>query len=297
MKQKIFFGIFLLTLAAIISLTPSLAFAHQPQIVTGDNVVIDNPEISKAFYDILDGHPRVYLIEEDAPFDLYINLLVPLNSNPDGRFDANVFDTVTKQKLDSLSADSVLWKPFYEDFANDWYVKGPELDQKLPAGSYSIIVSNASNHGKYVLAVGKTEQFTFSDTINSLRIIPTLKNGFFGTGAFTFAYSIIGASYLFLILIMGFILGLLTKMILGKLDDRKDFPKICLLGRILRAVLFFMIAWIAVLLWMPWLNLLAGLLLYVTATGWCILCVFIDKEPKPCGKQPGKSGKPHKKRR
>jgi len=50
----------ILTILAMIVLA---AQAHQPTIVGKETLTIDNPEISRAFYDELKGAPRSYLIE------------------------------------------------------------------------------------------------------------------------------------------------------------------------------------------------------------------------------------------
>lgn len=56
---------------------PVFVFAHQPQIVTSRETVVVEPEISKAYYATLAGTPDTYTIDALAPFNLYVNVLVP----------------------------------------------------------------------------------------------------------------------------------------------------------------------------------------------------------------------------
>jgi hypothetical protein len=57
--------------------------AHQPRLDTGtavsieNPIIVDNPEISQAFYGQLKGEPVYYQINSDTSFQLYVNLLVP----------------------------------------------------------------------------------------------------------------------------------------------------------------------------------------------------------------------------
>src|SRR3989344_3900921 len=85
----------ILLLASIIFLlvSPVNVLAHQPRLIynQGGDIDIENPEISQAFYDELKGEPRNYFIESGLDFNLYINLLVPLAENRNGRYSANAF--------------------------------------------------------------------------------------------------------------------------------------------------------------------------------------------------------------
>lgn len=75
---------------------------------------------------------------------------------------------------------------WYEGFAKDDYMKGPEYGEnfksteKLSAGSYQIKVFNEENEGKYVLAVGDVESFPANEIIKALFVVPYLKILFFG---------------------------------------------------------------------------------------------------------------------
>jgi hypothetical protein len=66
-----------LMVAAAMLLLPIIASAHQPIIMTGEDVAVTEPEISKAYYATLSGEPHIYRISETRPFELYVNVLVP----------------------------------------------------------------------------------------------------------------------------------------------------------------------------------------------------------------------------
>ena len=175
--------------ALIILLISSLsALAHQPVIVGKNIIIIEKPDISRAFYHELTGQPRTYLINADKPFDLYINLLVPKNTNAAGRYSARVYQLTENKKvlLSELKADSVTWKEFYEPFGGDSYLKGPEFKQSVPAGKYEIEVFSRDNLGKYVLAVGEKEFFGPKEIASVYTEVPKLKGGFFGGNPLTF---------------------------------------------------------------------------------------------------------------
>ena len=101
--------------------------------------------------------------------------------------------------LDGLNFE---WQAFYEEFAGDDYFKGPELSAEeeggLPqgveaeAGVYTLKVFSPDNQGKYVLAVGEREAFTFTDTVETLLLLPSLKQDFFEKPAYTAYFNIMG---------------------------------------------------------------------------------------------------------
>ncbi|MFH1968393.1 MAG: Type 1 glutamine amidotransferase-like domain-containing protein [bacterium] len=186
--------------------------AHQPQLIyfqQGD-VLIENPEISQAFYDELKGAPRNYLINSDEDFELYINLLVPLAENRNGRYSANVFlvGDDGEQQVAFLDGLAYEWQEFYEELGRDYYLKGPEFEQTVSAGKYRVEVfgnnnSSATNFGqenepgsladgqnspkfvedkgKYVLAVGKTETYDVKSLLSVYWQLPLLKIQFLKT--------------------------------------------------------------------------------------------------------------------
>jgi len=182
----------------------SPAPAHQPQIVGKDSIVIKDPEISRAFYDSLIGKPRTYQIESTKEFELYVNILVPRSSNPEGRYSAEVYliEGSRRKPVGTLKQDSVKWKEFYEPYAGDYYIMGPELKRRVPAGHYEIVVFSGQNRGKYVLAVGEKEEWDLKATVKALVVLPKLKIDFFKTSVLTLLPTLMGLLYLLVLLIL-----------------------------------------------------------------------------------------------
>lgn len=171
----------LLICIALVVLLPAAVEAHQPRLVGGDTVIIDQPEVSKAYYDTLTGAPRTYVIESGVPFLLYLNLLVPESSNPQGRYSATVYtmNGAGKKELGSLDAASAEWKEFYEEYGGDYYLWGPEYERQVPAGRYEIVVYSGDNRGRYVLATGREEVFPPVEIARTFLTLPVLKIQFF----------------------------------------------------------------------------------------------------------------------
>lgn len=207
MKKIFFISIILFFIAGPV-------FAHQPRVVK-EEVVITDPEISRAFYSELKGESEKYTIKSDKDFLLYLNLLVPKNTNPDGRYSLYIFDKNGK-KIDQLLAESEKWKEFYEEFGRDYYFMGPEYEKKMKAGEYSVEVFSKDNTGKYVLAVGKTESFPFSEIVNAIWLVPQLKMGFFGSSPWGFLLSPFGFIPLAVLGLVIFVIIILIKKLSKK---------------------------------------------------------------------------------
>ncbi|MEK7061740.1 MAG: Type 1 glutamine amidotransferase-like domain-containing protein [Patescibacteria group bacterium] len=215
--------------------------AYLPRIIynQSNDIQVKEPETFQIFYDELGGSPRNYLIRSDANFNFYINLLVPVNSNSNGRYSAKVF-----LKKDSLANSGqaedeevafidgqtdFLWQEFYEPFSRDYYFKGPEFEKTLPAGDYKITVFSYENKGKYVLAIGREKRFSPMEILNIYWVWPLLKVEFFKTSILEFFLTPFGlvivglVAFLLFIIACGVFIGFINEMIKG----RK--PKILLL--------------------------------------------------------------------
>lgn len=192
----------------------SFAFAHQPRIIwqqTGD-VNINDPELSQAFYDELTGSPRIYFINSDKNFSLYLNILVPAGENGQGKYSANVFlvNGDKEENIAFLDGSKFEWKQMYEEFGRDWYVQGPEFKKDVTAGKYKIQVfssNNTENKGKYVLAVGEKELFDAQSVFNVYWQIPLLKIQFFKSDILQFFLTPFGIG---LIAVVGILLVLVA---------------------------------------------------------------------------------------
>lgn len=177
-------------------LLPFAALGHQPRFVTQDQVVeIKNPEVSQAFYGILNGRPASYRIVSNEPFDLYVSLLVP-----DVKGVAkDVSSKIKHTRADGGTAVFVMdgntsaWAPFHEPFANDDYFQGPEFKKSAaPPGTYEIFIHRPDNVGRYVLVVGQAESFPPGEALQAVWLIPQLKLQFFDKPFYLIFWSRIG---------------------------------------------------------------------------------------------------------
>lgn len=192
----------------------SFVVAHQPRLETAANVsyenpiVVQNPEISQAFYSQLNGKPDYYRIDSDKSFRLYINLLVPTSPGINGNFvSAEVLDS-TGRSIISVNGTNSSWQAYFEEFGGDNYLKGPESTANLQAGTYYIKVFNQENQGKYVIAIGDVESFPLEESFTALFTIPLLKESFFGKPVSTLFFEFLG-----IILAFGSLLVLFAMLI------------------------------------------------------------------------------------
>jgi len=185
--------------------------AHQPRIVEDNFALIENPEVSQAFYGELKDGPDYYQIQIDQPVKLYVGILVPDIENIDK--DISVEISKDDEFYYLLDGGNFEWQPFHEEFAGDDYFKGPELSagekEGLPqgvevkAGNYTLKVFSPDNQGKYVLVVGEKEEFPFNEMIKTVLVLPQLK-GFFNKSFLTAYFNLIGLFMLiFLLIILG----------------------------------------------------------------------------------------------
>jgi len=166
--------------------TSTVALAHQPRLVEGDFTLIENPEVSQAFYGELKGEPDYYQIQAEILIKLYVGILVPDVENIGKDVSVEVSkDDEFYYLLDGVNFE---WQAFYEEFAGDDYFEGPELsaggEDGLPqgveaeAGKYTLKVFSPDNQGKYVLVVGEKEEFPLNEMLNTLVSLPRLKKFF-----------------------------------------------------------------------------------------------------------------------
>ncbi len=162
-------------------------YAHRPVIVKSkssqDNpVMVEEPETSWAYYGILDGENHYYKIVYSEPFNLYVNILVP-DYNPDGapiRAHDMSFQIFRDQELlfTGIGLETE-WRRFYEKYGKDHYYWGPEFEQDVEGGTYYVRVYNTDNKGKYSLAIGKIENFTFPVIVGAIFKTQSLDRWFF----------------------------------------------------------------------------------------------------------------------
>lgn len=190
---------------AIFLLLASIAYAHQPRIVSDEFTQIINPEISQAFYGNLHGKPHIFQIKSDTHFKLYAGVLVP--DLPGIDKDVSAEAKSENNTVFVLDGPNHNWTQFYEEFGGDNYYKGPEKEIEGNPGTYDIIVSSPDNKGKYVLVVGKIESFPLNEALNTLFVLPQLKKNFFNKSPLTAFFNLIGVFLLIMLLaLIGIIL-------------------------------------------------------------------------------------------
>lgn len=201
----------------IVLLLPSLSFAHQPRLVMGmenseeNPILVETPEISQAFYGELNGSPGYYKLVSEKPFVLYVNVLVPdIENFRSYRFSAVVYDS-EKNPVISINGNDFAWKRYFESFAGDWYLQGPETKKYVPAGTYYLRVFNSENIGKYSLAIGEEESFPPEEIINAIILVPEIKQKFFGYGFIESYLNFSGVAIVMLIAVIAIILIFLLR--------------------------------------------------------------------------------------
>jgi hypothetical protein len=192
---------------ALFVLAAGAAFAHQPRLVNDrPSIIVRDPEISQAFYARLAGNPQTYFIRSEAPLRLYVNLLVPAIPGIETDYEAAIFRETGGEAefLARLEGKTYAWRPFFEPFGGDRYLLGPEYDEQVQAGAYTVVVTSPDNTGKYVLAVGKKEKFPPTAMARTLVTLPRLKR-YFGKSPLTAYFNLSGV---FLLVSIGAVAGL-----------------------------------------------------------------------------------------
>lgn len=225
-------------LAALFVLVPSLALAHNPRLVgsSGKTVIVENPEISQAFYGVLQGAEQLFEINSDKDFTLYVNLLVPKlpNINKGLLFEIYKVENNNQQLIAKLDGETFDWTEFYEPFGGDAYLKGPEFRAQEPKGDYLIRVSHchadepqtaeeaSCAFSKYVLAIGEQEKFPPKEILNTILLLPTLKKDFFDKSPLTAYFNYTGLFLLGALIIVAaavFLMVLIIKRIRKKRES------------------------------------------------------------------------------
>ncbi len=250
------------------------AFAHQPEIVNSTIIEVSHPEISKAYYGELAGLPHIYRIQSAVDFDLYLNILVPQSSNPEGRYSLNLYKVDDVKKfIGKIDAGSSSWKKSFEPLGHDIYIQGPEYVDHVTAGTYEVAVHGELNEvGKYVLAIGETEQYGLSKVVNTLLVIPQLKRDFFNIPSADFLLSPIGFGFAVVAIIVGFLIGVLLRFVLKKTIVKNvacNLKNIDYQNRLIRLLIGTIGLLIGGYYYVPLLFVVAGFCLYEAIFSWC----------------------------
>ena len=193
-----FFVLGLLTLLIM----SSMAYAHIPEIVTenrnytAEPVIVNEPEISYAYYGKLQGSPHQYKIISEEPFNLYVSLLVPYVGQPETS-DVEFHIMKDGEKI-VMKHDFQNWTKWYEEYGGDWYLQGPEYENGVEPGTYIIEVHSDTNLEDYTLAIGKEERFGAGEIFQTILVLPAMKALFWGNYSLVaFIIIVIGAVILY----------------------------------------------------------------------------------------------------
>ena len=213
-------GLMSIILLFILVLSLGAASAHQPRLELGVNssqanpIVIQNPEISQAWYGNLNGQPDYYKITSTKPFELFVNILVPQGPGISSDFvSAQVTDSSGKT-IANLGGNQSSWTPMFEEFGGDYYLQGPTFDQNVSAGTYYIKVYNENNTGKYSLATGAIEAFPPYESLKALITIPLLKEQIFGKPVTSLFFEFVG-----IILALGSLMVLYVMQLMSRKSE------------------------------------------------------------------------------
>ncbi len=193
----------------------STVSAHQPRLIVDKAssanapILIEEPEISKAYYAQLEQFNEYYGINSTKEFELYLSLQVPDIAAQSTNTSLELTDDSGLQ-LAYLNGSQHRWEKFHEDFGNANYLSGPSIHVALPPGSYVIKISGEENT-KYVLVSGQKEEFPASEFLNSLFLVPKINQEFFGMNLFQSLANVFGILLLVIFSLIGFVILVLIK--------------------------------------------------------------------------------------
>jgi hypothetical protein len=234
---------------------------------------VSDPELSQAFYAKLSGEPYVYHVKSGVPFNLYVNVLVPDIEDQKRDVSAIITKVGESRPLAILNASNWVWQKFYEPFGRDAYLKGPEFDARVEAGSYDIQVWSPRNDSKYALAIGKVESFGLSESLAAIHLIPRLKRDFFNESPAGFILSPFGLAYVGVLFLLSFIAGFLYRGLLRYFAAgttrglQHNIGKLDRFVRLLIAVVLFV--WALTTSWSWVLFFFSGFALFEAIFSWC----------------------------
>lgn len=194
---------------AVLFLIP-IAFAHIPTIGVPSAVPfeVENPEVSQAFYEELEGREEIYMIDSKEPFHLYVQILSPDIKGADKDYVLTIY----KDGNTFAYANESEWTLFHEHFANDNYFEGPTYESDVSAGTYTIHISSGDNIGKYVFVAGKQEKFSVADTFSTIINMPRLKR-YMEKSPFTAYFNYVGLFLLVIVLLVCLVVFISVRII------------------------------------------------------------------------------------
>ena len=225
-------------LSALFLFLPFIASAHNPRIVKNEEtVIVQNPEISQAFYGELKGEAQIFEIDSNKDFNLYVGVLVPKLPGANKGISAEIYRSLESdlELITALDGSRHNWVEFYEPFGGDYYWQGPQIRQNVPAGKYLIRLFSGfetdchpelsvkpclENQGKYSLAIGEIESFPPNEIWNALVTLPVLKQYFFDKNPLAMFWNYIGLGLLVSVVALA-VGAYLIRKIIKKFKNKK----------------------------------------------------------------------------
>jgi hypothetical protein len=278
--------IMIIFIFALLLMIPGISSAHQPRIPEGNQIIVTDPEVSKAYYAELKGVPHIYTISSDVPFALYVNILAPDISWQKKDISARITRNWNAGKtIAILDGMTFTWAKIFEPFGYDAYWKGPEYKANMEAWKYEIIVSSSDNNSKYSLAIGEAENFDFWEIRNALSLVPKIKREFFVESSVTFIFSPFGFGLIFIMFVLAFIVGFAYRYIIRTFttnSTRKISKNIGQSDRLIRAMIGSVLFILAVTTsWSPILLFFSGFAFFEAIFSWCGLYAALGRDTCP----------------
>lgn len=176
--RKIFLIILFLAVFA-----PQEANAHQALFVEASQheiTTISDTDLSQAFYGKLDDFPHLFEFTITEPQTLFAEILIPDIEGAESDVSGIILKIEERgvTEIKRLNAKEAAWESFYEFAGGDSYKRGPSFYDSLEAGTYQIEISTPVNLSKYVLVVGKREEFALANYFGTVRDIARIKSFF-----------------------------------------------------------------------------------------------------------------------
>ncbi|MEO0114889.1 MAG: hypothetical protein ABIK93_05385 [candidate division WOR-3 bacterium] len=182
---------------------PRLVFDKVLSLVNAE--VIRNPEVTQIFYGELVDQSDFYKIKSDKTFDLYLNILVPDDSEAVTDFCIEIYGP---NKTITINGGQYDWEKAFDRLTGNNYLKGPSYEETLEKGEYLIQIYNSDNQGKYILVIGENDVFSIPEMIRTILLMPKIKS-FMGKPFITVYFNQVGVILLTTLLIVAGIIILL----------------------------------------------------------------------------------------
>jgi hypothetical protein len=219
MKKNIILIFFILLLPLAID-----ASAHQPRFIVGEQnsvsnpILVEQPEVSKAYYGKIEKSDQYYRVPSSKEFNLYLSLQIPDLPNQSKNVALELVDNSGTQFV-RLDGSHHIWSKFHESFGNADYLAGPSSQIFLPPGVYQIKISGEENT-KYVLVVGQKEEFPPSEILNALYLVPKINIEFFGMNVFQSMLNVFGFMIIGIIAVIGFVCLIVIRRVRRKAKSK-----------------------------------------------------------------------------